>query len=602
MASLFQPRRSSETNGATAADPQLLDSVSIFTWEDAIDLYQGFEWQESASTFFQLSRTVHDDDSKTRCLLNAAIIYARMGKHSQSANVLEEVSTTGDDLALTLFLMGHVKHAMGASTDAEQCFRIALDQLDGKSAKFRDLDFTLNPSNITLNLDTLKESKSSAADSNGLILPADGLLKPVSRPSLRHSTFARNSQSYSKRDGTIVLVFPESPASDITVKAGPPSPVPAHTRIESVEYASGDLKYHNKENEAPSKPESPAPKPASSFRSLSTMVRRISYRQSSKTPNATDANAPPVPTLPRTKPSHTAREARGIGQSVRELTNFIRHLPQQDEGSAATSAWNVSIPTAPTTPASSNAAASSARGSVSSSLPGLTDHESLSDKSIHSAIDSNAASIQSVDAAIHIGSESPDVDLAVPFKNPIRRVVAMERAHKLLADQSRSPPVESTPRMIHQQSTPTMRPVTFIDTVARRPSVDFAMDRRSTDAPRKPPPRPARSPVRHSPATNPPTDPPARRLPPVPPPKGALPAIPQTSLKPPTSPTLPTRRRPVLTERTLSMIGAPLPALPEQSEARQTPSSLLPSQASYFEKYIPNRTPVFQIDSCPQRI
>jgi hypothetical protein len=583
MASLFQPRRGSPStnNGATATDLPLLDSVSLFTWEDAIDLYHGFEWQESASSFFQLSRTVNDEERKTQCLLNAAIIYARMKKHRKAANVLEEISTTGDALALTLFLMGHVKYAMGACADAEQCFRIALDQLDGKNAKFSDLDFVLKPSHINLDLDAIKHAESNLVKPARLSLPADGVLKPVSRPSLQNPSFKRNSQSFSKRDGTVVIVHPESPSSDVTIRAGPPSPGLPKTPIESVEYSSGDLKYHNMETENVKKPDSSAQKPVSSLRSLSTMVRRISYRHPSKATATSEVGAsctPPVPT--RTRPTHTARDARGIGQSVRELTNFIRHLPANDEKDAT------ALPSDASTLAVADATASSARGSVSSSLPGLTDHESLSDKSTHSTIDSKAASIQSIEAAIHSGSESPDADLAVPFKNPIRRVVAMERAHKLLAEQSRVANAETTPRTNHAKISAAVRPVTFIDEVMARPSMDFTIDKNSFEAPRKPPPTPARSSVRYSSPTSFPT----KSLPPVPPPTRQLPAIPQGS------PQLPPRRRPMLTERTLSTIGGSLPSLPEQSEARQLRTGISPQEQSLFE------TPIHHYDAYPQRI
>jgi hypothetical protein len=571
----------SRNNGAAATDLPLLDSVSIFTWEDAIDLYHGFEWQESASSFFQLSRTVNDEECKTQCLLNAAIIYARMKKHRKAANVLEEISTTGDALALTLFLMGHVKYAMGASKDAEQCFRIALDQLEGKSAIFSDLDFVLKPSHINLDLDAIRDSDSNLVKSARLSLPADGVLKPVSRPSLQNPSFKRNSQSFCKRDGTIVVVPPESPSSDVTIKPGPPSPVLAPIPIESVEYSSGDLKYHNMETENPKKPDSPAQKSLSSFRSLSTLVRRISYRQPSKAALTSEDDATTIPAVPtRPRPTHTARDARGIGQSVRELTNFIRHLPSNDEANST------ALPSVASALTVADAPATSARGSVSSSLPGLTDHESLSDKSTHSTIDSKAASIQSIDAAIHSGSESPDADLAVPFKNPIRRVVAMERAHKLMAEQSRVATVEPTPRTGHQRTQKATRPVTFIDEVMTRPSMEFKIAKNSFEAPRKPPPTPATSSVRYSYPTSPPT----KRLPPVPPPTRQLPAIPQHS------PQLPQRRRPMLTERTLSSIGGSLPSLPEQNEVRQLRAGISPREQSLFEKIIQHH------DAYPQRI
>jgi hypothetical protein len=52
----------------------------------------------------------------------------------------------------------------------------------------------------------------------------------------------------------------------------------------------------------------------------------------------------------------------------------------------------------------------------------------------------------------------------------------------------------------------------------------------------------------------------------------------------------------MLTERTLSTIGASLPSLPEQNEARQLRTGIMPGEQSLFEKSI------HHYDAYPQRI
>lgn len=440
MATLFRPPKDAGRRPNNTAGRLQGDSTFTFAWEDAIDLYQGFEWQESARSFLGLSQSISHEKTKTQCLLNAAIVYARSGNYHEAADVLDEISPPDAFLALTLFLMGHVQYELHETDRAEQCFRIALDQLNGKSVKFDDLDFVLDPSQLKLNLAMMdKIMKSSGGTGGHTALPADGILKVASRPSLSDSAFLRNSKTPTDRTSTITALRTSCA----------PAPAPAKetlnslgAQIESIEYSQGDVKRHNTGQQSIACDSAPEPTSFLSRRSIGSIVRRMSYRRQPKQPKSAD-NCTPPPMLYRTAYMGGFAQGGFDPEPEHDQRSLPRLQTQQYAPPMRSATRPLSFADLSDSPIRSLSASDSpARSSVSDSPPSLTDRESISDVSTHS--DFGPASADLMEVGVQTDGESVDQDSCVlpPPKNPSRRIVAMERAQKILAERARIAPTQ----------------------------------------------------------------------------------------------------------------------------------------------------------------
>lgn len=120
-------------------------------------MFSAFEFEAAAELFVQLSRSILDDELySTVCLLNAAMIYARLGDFSKATQHLSDVEEVEELLPITLCLMGHVEYEIGAFEKSQDCFRIALQAIDEDQAyDHLGLDYSLREDQIHQNLDFL---------------------------------------------------------------------------------------------------------------------------------------------------------------------------------------------------------------------------------------------------------------------------------------------------------------------------------------------------------------------------------------------------------------------------------------------------------------
>lgn len=588
MATLFSPR-SLATNGGHDRVHQLTDSVLLFNWEDAIDMYNGFEYQESAHSFIKLATAIPDEVKKVQCQLNAALVHSRTGAYQEAANVLDDIATEGNLLAFTLFLMGHVQFELSNPARAAECFRISLNHLEGETVRFEDLDFELHRSNIEQNLTALYQTSSSILENGSRkSLPADGISKPPSRsgpetaiPLVPVTTATSTQSAVSSNAVDSQSVYSTSPVvTPQEQDAAPAIPQMSRRRIESVEYSSGDVKYHNlaqvKTANEPSESRS-----TPSFRSFSTMVRRISSRRQEKAAKSEPVEVPPIPDS-RTRTLHSARDTKPQSSGVRDLTNLVLRVPRQ---APTAQAETLSPTTAETIESPSNE-------SVPETVPGLSDRDSISVGSSRSSNGSRASSVQSVDVTIHTGSEPIDTAFAAPLppKNPTRRVVAMERAQKLLAERNQGS--ASKPRPIDLASqhseeyaraaglpSPTYKSslpaITVEDTGA-----NYMYDVRVAplQVPRKSPHRQSQD-MAHS---MPPQDDKYYLESPRPAPQVPAPKIPQ-------------RMRPDTLYRSQSMSKKFLPSLPEQQESHHRSKSKGQVESMSYEEAVAEMVPMTRI-------
>ncbi|KAI7542923.1 hypothetical protein KC316_g15239, partial [Hortaea werneckii] len=131
MPSLLNPNLSQ-----TSTDPQRpsphqqprLSSEHIDLWEHAALLYHHFEWHSAIDTFQHLALTIPAEakEARTLCLLNAAIIQARLGDYALAAQTLEAAARTDGSFILTPYLLGIMEWELGNLIKAEACLEILL--------------------------------------------------------------------------------------------------------------------------------------------------------------------------------------------------------------------------------------------------------------------------------------------------------------------------------------------------------------------------------------------------------------------------------------------------------------------------------------------
>ncbi|KAI7281094.1 hypothetical protein KC345_g4332 [Hortaea werneckii] len=124
-----RPLRTSTTPKQSPPQQQpKLASAHIDLWEHAALLYHHFEWQTAIETFQNLFHTIPTSasEARTRCLLNAGIIQARLGDYALAAQTLESAARTDGEFVLTPFLLGIVEWELGNLIKAEACLEISL--------------------------------------------------------------------------------------------------------------------------------------------------------------------------------------------------------------------------------------------------------------------------------------------------------------------------------------------------------------------------------------------------------------------------------------------------------------------------------------------
>ncbi|KAI6862865.1 hypothetical protein KC338_g6084 [Hortaea werneckii] len=131
MPSFLNPhpfRTSTTPKKSPPQQPPKLSSAHIDLWEHAALLYHHFEWHSAIETFQHLFHTLPTSsaEARTRCLLNAGIIQARLGDYALADQTLEDAARTDAEFVLTPFLLGIVEWELGNLIKAEACLEISL--------------------------------------------------------------------------------------------------------------------------------------------------------------------------------------------------------------------------------------------------------------------------------------------------------------------------------------------------------------------------------------------------------------------------------------------------------------------------------------------
>ncbi|KAI7302741.1 hypothetical protein KC315_g15992, partial [Hortaea werneckii] len=353
MPSPLNPNLSHTSTNPQRSSPQhqlKLSSEHIDLWEHAALLYHHFEWHSAIDTFQHLALTIPAEakEARTLCLLNAAIIQARLGDYALAAQTLEAAARTDGSFILTPYLLGIMEWELGNLIKAEACLEISLLALRRHAGEGivdfsrHGLDFRLQGEVVRQGLRRLRgvnpfsgeeEAQSQIVGFAGF--SADDIFEAPVREGGRSSS---------------------SSEENLTVKR----------RREEEQFISGGGKAARNrqpdslvvESSSSPKPTTTTKNPRETFQDLKAFLRGHKPMPTPHRPNTRTSAAPPDPLRPRPRPPQPAqplpspaaaaaeatyhstwrrrpptpyipRDARGEYHSVGEMARFIRRYRNQ---------------------------------------------------------------------------------------------------------------------------------------------------------------------------------------------------------------------------------------------------------------------------------
>lgn len=301
-------------------------------------MFSAFEFEAAAELFVQLSRSILNDELySTLCLLNAAIIYARLGDLSRALQHLSEVEEVEELLPITLCLTGHVEYELGNFEKSHDCFSIALQTLDEpQSFDHLGLDFALREEQIQLNLDVL--AIRSGLGMMGTI-PADVLFESpprrdtsVCESCCEDGRWSIHSVATSRVSSTrtIAPLRPKRPHNDTDVEevlkcramgsSGLHIPLSPKANVSETSNRLADLTTPRKA------------RIAARYAKLRDEGKRVLTRKTKRPPKEQEVAIKPVLRMEdKRRPRLEARDARPGATRDEDLSRFIQHLPKQSK-------------------------------------------------------------------------------------------------------------------------------------------------------------------------------------------------------------------------------------------------------------------------------
>ncbi|RMX75482.1 hypothetical protein D0869_11583 [Hortaea werneckii] len=356
MPSLLNPNLSQ-----TSTDPQRpsphqqprLSSEHIDLWEHAALLYHHFEWHSAIDTFQHLALTIPAEakEARTLCLLNAAIIQARLGDYALAAQTLEAAARTDGSFILTPYLLGIMEWELGNLIKAEACLEILLLALR-RHAGEGIVDFSRHGLDFRLQGEVVREELRRLRGVN-----------PFSEEAAAAAAAQSQIVGFAGFSANCIFEAPvreggrsKEEEEDLTVKR----------RREEEEHfipVGGGKAAINRQPDSLVVESSSSPKPTTTknpretFQDLKAFLRGHKPMPTPNRPNTRTSAAPPDPLRPRPRPPQPAqplpspaatpeatyhstwrrrpttpyipRDARGEHHSVGELARFIRRYRNQ---------------------------------------------------------------------------------------------------------------------------------------------------------------------------------------------------------------------------------------------------------------------------------
>ncbi|GAB1734714.1 hypothetical protein NU195Hw_g9156t1 [Hortaea werneckii] len=332
MPSLLNPHLFRTSTTPKLSPPQQqpkLSSAHIDLWEHAALLYHHFEWHSAIETFQHLSDTIPTSapEARTRCLLNAGIIQARLGDYALAAQTLEAAARTDGEFVLTPFLLGIVEWELGNRIKAEACLEISLVALRRYKGEGEvrvspyGVGFMLREEIVREMLGRLRgvDPRSEEARSTIVgfaVLEAEFIFEAPAREGRLEDVSVRRRE---EEEEEVVSVGEKASISRQTEHLSESSPKPA---VKNPRGTFQDLKSFLRGHKPipPPHPSSPGvltlPDPSRRPPHPPTATAEATY-------HSTWRRRPPTPYIPR--------DARGEYHSVGELARFIRRYQNQLE-------------------------------------------------------------------------------------------------------------------------------------------------------------------------------------------------------------------------------------------------------------------------------
>ena len=173
-------------------------------WEHAALLYHAYEWQEAANIFARLSISIDNPQLRSSCLLNTAMIMARLGDYSIAASTLDIVIRLGTSSPVVSFLAGIVAYELQDYSKAEACFEMCLRDMKQEPIDHSDdgLRFVLSREMLLCNI---RQAVNAQLSRHSLRYPIYGIPAEIifEAPRRFEAAFATVDRPQRRRPGDI---------------------------------------------------------------------------------------------------------------------------------------------------------------------------------------------------------------------------------------------------------------------------------------------------------------------------------------------------------------------------------------------------------------
>lgn len=357
-----------QTGNGTNSSPNMVSSYHIDLWEHATKLYRLYHWQQSAQLFTFLAGKIDSPQEQTACLLNKALIEARLGDYRDAIYTLSEASQICEHSPIVDFLGALVDHKLGETAAADECFEACLEGLENQAldCSLMGLDYILEYDVVEHNLEQIRKSQLATElglkdfpPTHLLGLPAECIFKAPSRSTdiivgetkvaspvaiKRRSSWAGSSRAWWRFTQETV----DEPAPRIDDTSGQLHPAfreKVHEESASRPHLLGFGRRHSASARLSSmytdhhevKVARTSPEHSVHYRSVEPpsadtigQIRALQRVYITSPPKPAETAGlgirMPPPSQARQRPRLEARDARGVDGDTRELATFIREM------------------------------------------------------------------------------------------------------------------------------------------------------------------------------------------------------------------------------------------------------------------------------------
>lgn len=359
----------------TSTPTARLSTYHIDLWEHASKLYHLLNWQQAVDIFEFLANDLVDTRRRTQCLINQALVEARLGDHNKAALTIANAAEVGEDWPITAFVAGLINCELSQLNLAEAWFEACLTGLDGRDIDYSEerLDFVLELATVRHNSESTNDARSAqelgyddAAPDDLCFLPAELLFEapirsressltasalPLEDRSIRDLLQRISVQKQAKLELPEVLSRVPSSAYSPAAMSRDHSLVPlicdelcgSPSRLSFEQRSLKSLPFPLRQKKHVSITINPAvalrspnqASPASAARELRSLERirqrDAAIRADPKSPSYPEAKIPYTWHGQQQK-RHEPRDARAVSDSTNDLAHFVHEFAPEDPG------------------------------------------------------------------------------------------------------------------------------------------------------------------------------------------------------------------------------------------------------------------------------